>query len=119
MIVTSVTVYVKNEHVDAFIAATVENHEASVKEQGNMRFDVLQSMDDPSTIGPAMAVAGSAGTAAVARVLAPFAPALTWHHSCPVTRSLNSRGHTAPTVPLQQPHGAVRVSCPSPGSTSR
>lgn len=48
MIVTSVTVYVKKEHVDAFIAATVENHEGSVKEPGNMRFDVLQSMDDPT-----------------------------------------------------------------------
>jgi autoinducer 2-degrading protein len=48
MIVTAVTVYVKPEHVGAFITATVENHEGSVKEPGNMRFDVLQSMDDPT-----------------------------------------------------------------------
>jgi len=47
MLVTSVTVYVKREHVDDFIAACVENHQNSVKEQGNMRFDVLQCMDDP------------------------------------------------------------------------
>jgi len=47
MIVTSVTVYVKKERVDEFIAASLENHENSVKESGNLRFDVLQSMDDP------------------------------------------------------------------------
>jgi len=48
MIVTTVTVYVKPENMDDFIAATTENHEASIEEPGNMRFDVLQSMADPT-----------------------------------------------------------------------
>ena len=47
MIVTSVTVYVQKSHVEAFKAACIENHENSVKEPGNLRFDVLQCMDDP------------------------------------------------------------------------
>ena len=42
MIVTIVHVYVKPEFVDAFIAATHHNHEHSVKESGNFRFDILQ-----------------------------------------------------------------------------
>ena len=48
MIVTCVTVYVKKGHEEDFIKASVKNHEASVKEDGNMRFDVLQCNDDPS-----------------------------------------------------------------------
>ena len=48
MIVTPVIVYVKPENIDDFIAATTENHEASIEEPGNMRFDVLQSMTDPA-----------------------------------------------------------------------
>ena len=48
MIVTSVTVFVKQEHIDDFIEATIRNHEGSVKEPDNMRFDVLQCRDDPS-----------------------------------------------------------------------
>ena len=48
MIVTTVTVFVKPEHVDDFIKATVKNHEHSVKETGNLRFDVLQAHDDPN-----------------------------------------------------------------------
>ena len=47
MIVTCVTVYVKEEHIDDFIKATIENHRESIKEPGNMRFDVLQCIDDP------------------------------------------------------------------------
>lgn len=46
MHVTLVHVQVKPEHVEAFIAATGANHAASVKEPGNLRFDVLQSSDD-------------------------------------------------------------------------
>lgn len=42
MHVTLVKVSVKPECVDAFIAATRANHEASVCEPGNRRFDVLQ-----------------------------------------------------------------------------
>ena len=48
MHVTLVHVHVKTEHVEAFIAATRRNHESSVREPGNVRFDVLQSADDPS-----------------------------------------------------------------------
>lgn len=47
MIVTTVKVYVKKEHINEFIEATIENHRNSVRERGNMRFDVLQSIDDP------------------------------------------------------------------------
>lgn len=46
MFVTIVDVYVKPEFVDDFIAASTENHQASMQEQGNCRFDVLQSADD-------------------------------------------------------------------------
>ena len=48
MIVTCVTVSVKSENIGDFIEASRKNHEGSVKEPGNMRFDVLQSKDDPS-----------------------------------------------------------------------
>lgn len=46
MFVTLVQVHVKPEHLQEFIAATRINHEASVQEAGNRRFDVLQSADD-------------------------------------------------------------------------
>lgn len=48
MIVTIVEIYVKQERINEFINATLENHKNSVKEKGNFRFDVLQSLDDPS-----------------------------------------------------------------------
>ena len=48
MHVTLVQVQVKPRHIDDFIAATRVNHEASILEAGNLRFDVLQSGDDPS-----------------------------------------------------------------------
>lgn len=48
MVVTSVLVHVKAEHVDDFIRETIKNHENSIKENGNMRFDILQSTDDPT-----------------------------------------------------------------------
>lgn len=48
MIVTTVTIYVKKEHIQDFIQATAENHKGSVKEPGNIRFDFVQSKDDPS-----------------------------------------------------------------------
>ena len=47
MIVTCVHVQVKRERIAEFIRASVENHEGSVKEPGNLRFDVLQSAEDP------------------------------------------------------------------------
>jgi autoinducer 2-degrading protein len=48
MFVTLVHVHVKPEHLDAFVDVTRTNHEASVREDGNLRFDVLQSADDPT-----------------------------------------------------------------------
>lgn len=47
MHVTLVQVQVKTEFIDAFINATRLNHEASIAEPGNLRFDVLQQSDDP------------------------------------------------------------------------
>ena len=49
MIVYCVTVYVKPESVDAFIEAIIKNHEGTRTEPGNIRFDVLQNEDDPTT----------------------------------------------------------------------
>jgi (4S)-4-hydroxy-5-phosphonooxypentane-2,3-dione isomerase len=48
MHLTLVHVHVKSESRDAFIEATQLNHEGSVQEQGNLRFDVLQEPDDPN-----------------------------------------------------------------------
>jgi len=48
MIVTLVYVQVKSEFVNVFIEATRENHENSVKENGNIRFDILQDANDPA-----------------------------------------------------------------------
>ena len=48
MQVTIVHVVVKPDHIDDFIEASRLNHEASCKEPGNRRFDVLQSSDDPT-----------------------------------------------------------------------
>ena len=48
MVVTIVEIQVKPEHIDRFIAATIENHKGSIQEPGNMRFDVLQSSQDPA-----------------------------------------------------------------------
>lgn len=47
MIVNIVHVYVKPDFVDDFIAATKKNHEGSIQEPGNLRFDVLQNPDKP------------------------------------------------------------------------
>ncbi len=46
MHVTLVKISVKPECVDAFIEATRANHEGSIAEAGNCRFDVLQQADD-------------------------------------------------------------------------
>ena len=48
MYVTLVYVHVKPEHVADFIDAIRENHEHSVRESGNLRFDILQSTEDPT-----------------------------------------------------------------------
>lgn len=47
MHVTLVHVHVNAGNRQAFIDACKTNHEASVQEPGNLRFDVLQSPDDP------------------------------------------------------------------------
>jgi (4S)-4-hydroxy-5-phosphonooxypentane-2,3-dione isomerase len=48
MFVTLVHVHVKPEHVEAFLEATRANHEGSVREPGNIRWDVLRSVEDPT-----------------------------------------------------------------------
>ena len=48
MQVTIVHVRVKPGHIEDFIAACRLNHEASVREAGNIRFDVLQAADEPT-----------------------------------------------------------------------
>lgn len=48
MHVTLVHVSVKPEHVQDFISACRANHLGSIREPGNLRFDVLQSPDDPT-----------------------------------------------------------------------
>ena len=48
MFVVSVTIFVKPEHVDAFIAATLDNATNTRKEPGNIRFDVLRGTEDTS-----------------------------------------------------------------------
>ena len=48
MIVTCVHVWVKEENIQDFIKASIANHNGSVKEPGNLRFDILQSAEDPS-----------------------------------------------------------------------
>lgn len=47
MIVTCVHVRVKPDAVISFIDATTLNHYESVKEPGNLRFDIVQQVDDP------------------------------------------------------------------------
>jgi len=48
MHVTLVQVHVKPQHIADFIAAITLNHHASVQEPGCVRFDVLQSDEDPA-----------------------------------------------------------------------
>jgi autoinducer 2-degrading protein len=48
MHVTLVHVHVKPERVEEFVAAIRANHAGSVREPGNLRFDVLQSAEDPT-----------------------------------------------------------------------
>ena len=48
MQVTLVHVFVKPEYVNDFIEASRLNHEASVQENGNRRFDVLQDANEPT-----------------------------------------------------------------------
>jgi autoinducer 2-degrading protein len=55
---------VKPDHIVEFVAATRLNHEASVQEAGNRRFDVLQSTTDPTRFVLYEAYASEADAAA-------------------------------------------------------
>ena len=48
MHVVCVHVHVKPEHRDEFTQATLENARCTVEEPGNLRFDVIQQVDDPN-----------------------------------------------------------------------
>lgn len=48
MLVVHVHVHVKEECIDDFITASVENAGNSLQEHGITRFDVIQQQDDPS-----------------------------------------------------------------------
>jgi autoinducer 2-degrading protein len=48
MIVTFVHVWIKPEKTEEFIEACKKNHQDSLKEPGNLRFDILQDASDPS-----------------------------------------------------------------------
>lgn len=48
MVVTIVEVSVNIDHIDDFIIASAKNHQASIQEPGNRRFDILQSPEDNS-----------------------------------------------------------------------
>lgn len=48
MFIVHVFVHVKEESIDAFMEATVENARNSLKEEGIARFDVIQQQDDPT-----------------------------------------------------------------------
>ena len=48
MLVVCVHVHVKPEHRAAFVEASRENARNTIKEPGNLRFDVLQQADDPN-----------------------------------------------------------------------
>lgn len=48
MIATIVHVWVKEANIQAFKEASKENHLNSIKEEGNLRFDILQDSEDPT-----------------------------------------------------------------------
>ena len=47
MLVLLVDVHVKPEHRQAFITASIANHQGSRQEPGNVRWDLLQNEEDP------------------------------------------------------------------------
>src|SRR4051812_5846353 len=48
MYIVAVTIFVKPESVEAFIAATLDNARNTRREKGNVRFDVSRSEEDPN-----------------------------------------------------------------------
>ncbi len=47
MYIVSVSVFVKEGHVDAFVEATLKNARCTRQESGNVRFDVARTTEDP------------------------------------------------------------------------
>lgn len=64
MYVTIVHVKVKPANVEDFIRASEKNHLQSVKEPGNLRFDVLQKGEDPTEFALYEAYTDQASSAA-------------------------------------------------------
>ncbi|MFW6269357.1 MAG: putative quinol monooxygenase [Bacillota bacterium] len=48
MLVYVVKVFVKEGYIEDFKKATIKNHKNTLQEPGNIRFDVLQSKEDPT-----------------------------------------------------------------------
>jgi autoinducer 2-degrading protein len=47
MIVTCVHIRVKADIITRFVEETTVNHKESIREPGNLRFDIVQQTDDP------------------------------------------------------------------------
>lgn len=47
MIVTCVHIHVKPDFINSFVDVTAANHNESIKEPGNLRFDLVQQINDP------------------------------------------------------------------------
>ena len=48
MIVNLVYIRVKEPYLEAFIRASIENHNNTIQETGNLRFDILRDSEDPA-----------------------------------------------------------------------
>ncbi len=48
MYIVCVTIFVKEEYLDKFVEATLENCKNTRKEEGNVRFDFLRSEEEPN-----------------------------------------------------------------------
>jgi quinol monooxygenase YgiN len=48
MLIVHVFVHVKENHIQAFQEATLQNAENSIREPGMARFDIIQQVDDPT-----------------------------------------------------------------------
>ena len=48
MTATCVYINVKPDKIEDFIRISIENHNSSIKEPGNLRFDVVQDSQNPS-----------------------------------------------------------------------
>jgi autoinducer 2-degrading protein len=62
MDVTVTHIHIKPDHVADFVESIRENHEHSILEPGNLRFDILQSVDDPTRFVTYMAYRDEAST---------------------------------------------------------